>query len=590
MTSTRVATPEPRLRLVGRIADRGDHLDEQRQVLEAEVGAQVAGVLRALRQLGDERLDPGPRGREPLLAAGRDEQRLLEAAIFGVQLERLLEEAREAGPGVVGTEGLAGQRLDSRRLLVEELVDQRLPVREAAIDGPDADAGVPGDVVEPDVDAALGEQHRRGREDPLPVPLRVPAKRPRRHGRLRCVRHAMIVSGKRRVASASTTEFGSGKGGLEARRRRRDRLRDGSGAVGARDRRARLRDRLPRRHGRKRRAAADRRGLRCPDELTAVDPQRLHADPGLADPARRLARRSVRPAADLRRRRPLVHRRLAALCDRPERRRADRRPPASGRRRRPADARQPGDDRVELPARRPRPRDRRLVRPRRRRDRPRAAARRLARRGGLVAGDLPDQRPDRRLRGADGNPPRPRDPRPQRARASRRPRLGPGRRRPRGDDLRADRSARCGLLAGDRSCRDSRRRRAGRVHRPGAPQRPSDDAARALLLAAVQRRQRGHVRRLRRPQRRLLPARRLPPDRRRLLADRGRRRLAPGDGADAALLSPRGRPRAADRRPGPADRGTARDRRRNGDDGPDRPRRRLRDVGPAVRDRLRRSA
>ena len=82
----------------------------------------------------------------------------------------------------------------------------------------------------------------------------------------------------------------------------------------------------------------------------------------------------------------------------PDRRAADRRAAAAGRRRRAADPGEPGDDRVELPARRPRPRDRRLVGPRRRRGGARPAARRLAGRGGLVAGDLPDQPADRDLR------------------------------------------------------------------------------------------------------------------------------------------------------------------------------------------------
>ena len=45
----------------------------------------------------------------------------------------------------------------------------------------------------------------------------------------------------------------------------------------------------------------------------AVDPQRLPADPGLADPARRLPRRPLRAAADLRPRRRPLHPRLAAL-------------------------------------------------------------------------------------------------------------------------------------------------------------------------------------------------------------------------------------------------------------------------------------
>ena len=52
-------------------------------------------------------------------------------------------------------------------------------------------------------------------------------------------------------------------------------------------------------------------------------------------------------------------------------------------------------------------------------------------------------------------------------------------------------------------------------------------------LAPVQRRQPRHLRRLRGARRRLLPARRVPADLARLLADRRRRRVAAGDGADA---------------------------------------------------------
>ena len=154
------------------------------------------------------------------------------------------------------------------------------------------------------------------------------------------------------------------------------------------------------------------RDLDASDQRPAVDPQRLPADPRLADPARRLARRPLRAPARLRPRRRRLHRRLAALRGRAQRRAADRRPAAAGDRRRAADARQPGDDRGQLPARRPRPRDRRLVGPGRRRDRARAAARRLPDRGGLLAGDLPDQPADRRLRRLGGDQARARDPRP----------------------------------------------------------------------------------------------------------------------------------------------------------------------------------
>ena len=114
-------------------------------------------------------------------------------------------------------------------------------------------------------------------------------------------------------------------------------------------------------------------------------------------------------------------------------------PAAAGRRWRTAHAREPGDDRGELPPRRPGAGDRRMVGAGRRRGRARAAARRLPRRGGLVAGDLPDQPADRDLRDGDGEPPRPRDPRSDGQRAARLPRRAAGGARPRRHDLRADR-------------------------------------------------------------------------------------------------------------------------------------------------------
>ena len=72
----------------------------------------------------------------------------------------------------------------------------------------------------------------------------------------------------------------------------------------------------------------------------------------------------------------------------------------------PADAGQPGDDRGQLPARRPRAGDRRLVGAGRRRQRARAAGRRLADRRDLLAGDLRDQPADRDLRRLGGGPAR----------------------------------------------------------------------------------------------------------------------------------------------------------------------------------------
>ena len=100
-----------------------------------------------------------------------------------------------------------------------------------------------------------------------------------------------------------------------------------------------------RRHGGQRRAGAHRdrtgRGVRRP----AVDGERLHAHPGRADPARRLAGRPLRPAPGLPDRRGLV-RAWPRCCagSRPNIERADRGPRPAGRRRRAADPGQPGAD------------------------------------------------------------------------------------------------------------------------------------------------------------------------------------------------------------------------------------------------------
>ena len=111
------------------------------------------------------------------------------------------------------------------------------------------------------------------------------------------------------------------------------------------------------------------------------------------------------------------------------------------------------------------------------------------------------------------------------------------------------------LVAGHRRRRSPRRFPAG-----GAAQLEPDDAARHLQVAAVQRRQPGHVRRLRGAGRRLLPARLVPADLARLLGHRGRRRLAADHGVDAVVLGAVGRPCAAHRSQDPADRRAARDR------------------------------
>ncbi len=233
-----------------------------------------------------------------------------------------------------------------------------------------------------------------------------------------------------------------------------------------RDRR-RVGDGVPRRDRRQRRAARHRQGPERVDQRPAVDPQRLPADAGVADPARRQPRRPARAAAGVPGRGRALHPGEPRLRGGAERRAADRGAARPGDRRRAADPRQPGDHPGQLPPRRPGAGDRRLVGARRRRHRLRAAARRLADRGDLLAGDLPDQPADRRLRLPGGDPARARVERPDRDREARPLRRGARGDRARRLDLRADRGAGRDVGGGRRD-RGDRHRRADRLLRPGA--------------------------------------------------------------------------------------------------------------------------
>ena len=97
-------------------------------------------------------------------------------------------------------------------------------------------------------------------------------------------------------------------------------------------------------------------------------------------------------------------------------------------------------------------------------------------------------------------------------------------------------------LAGGPGHGDRGRACADRLPSRRAAHRQPDDAALDLLLAPIQRRQRGDVRRLRSAQRSVLPARGVPADLARLLAARGRCRLAADHGPDAARLRRRREP------------------------------------------------
>ena len=144
------------------LGDRRDRHLHQRQIGDLDVVADHAGVLRALQDPGDDRHQHRARRRRALGAARAAEDDLLQAAILGLQLLHADEQPREALPRVVLIgRGTCGVRhlLDA---LLEQRVDQQLLVGEAAVDRPDADAGVAGDVVVRAAQPALGE-HARAR-------------------------------------------------------------------------------------------------------------------------------------------------------------------------------------------------------------------------------------------------------------------------------------------------------------------------------------------------------------------------------------------------------------------------------------------
>ena len=141
---------------------------------------------------------------------------------------------------------------------------------------------------------------------------------------------------------------------------------------------------------RQRRAARARprpaRGPRRP----AVDDHRLHAHPRVVHPARRLARRPLRPPTRLPDRDVVWFAVASPLCGvAPTIELLDRRARAPGRRRRAAHPGQPGHHRGLLQPEDRAAGDRRMVRPRRRRERHRTVPRRLPRRRGELALGLP---------------------------------------------------------------------------------------------------------------------------------------------------------------------------------------------------------
>src|SRR5207302_11511472 len=95
--------------------------------------------------------------------------------VGGLELQRPLEEEHERAPAVrLGRRGLGdGDQLAEAAL--EDRLDERFARAEVAVERADADPGPPRDLLERRLDASLGEDLARSRDEELVVPPRMAA-------------------------------------------------------------------------------------------------------------------------------------------------------------------------------------------------------------------------------------------------------------------------------------------------------------------------------------------------------------------------------------------------------------------------------
>ena len=286
------------------------------------------------------------------------------------------------------------------------------------------------------------------------------------------------------------------------------------GTLGGGGHRARLGDRLSRFDRRRHRPPVHQPLVPRRPRFAAVGRHRLLPHARCLPAPGRYARGPLRAPPHLLRRGRVVRPRLGLLRPRPRGGVAHRRPRGPGRRRGAADAGQPGHHPGVVPARGPRPRHRRLVGPRRRGGRRRAARRWLSPLRRLVALGLLHQ-PSPGCPGPGHHcSPRPGVTGPQRLRTRRPPGSHAGRRLPGRPHLRAHRGTVAGMVEpGRRGQPGGRRRDRPGVPRCRAPPDPPHAPPRVVPGPSVQRRQRGDIRRLRRPRRCAVPAPRRTADR-----------------------------------------------------------------------------
>jgi hypothetical protein len=150
---------------LGQAGDGAEHLEDGREVGRRDVGADHPSRARPGQQPFQRRRGPLEQLVEVLGAVGVL-QHVDQGAVGGDQLQRLLEEPGQAGPGVGYGGRLLGDGDGPVDALPQVLAGELVLVGEVPVGGSDVDPGVPGDVVQGGVEAAGGE-HLRGGVDQL---------------------------------------------------------------------------------------------------------------------------------------------------------------------------------------------------------------------------------------------------------------------------------------------------------------------------------------------------------------------------------------------------------------------------------------
>src|SRR6266540_2806594 len=139
------------------LQDAGVGPGQEGEVFEGEVGAELPALLGAVDHLGDQVEQAGLDG---LHGGGTREphaHRVVEAAVGGLQPAGLFQVGGEAVPGVVGGHGLLCRVDVGLDGIGQHRVQQLHAAGEATVQGPDADPGAAGDLLQRRLQAVVAE-------------------------------------------------------------------------------------------------------------------------------------------------------------------------------------------------------------------------------------------------------------------------------------------------------------------------------------------------------------------------------------------------------------------------------------------------